>query len=242
MKKFTIFESAIIGLFVGVIFATYLVYVVSMDSFRGAALSWLVLLPLYAKLGIVYSQSLTQIFFGTVLVFTVYGAIFGVIGFLGKKVMITLITLAVLAFLFTAFEQVTNSSNIVAADNGTLVAAVYRSRASEPNQYFGSLESRGDLNSDGREDIAFIASREDQERGSLFYVMASLATDAGHTGTNMVFMGDKVKPVSMVVSNNKIIVTYSDLKDKKASTTNEYFYEIISGVLIKSDTSTTTNQ
>jgi hypothetical protein len=78
-------------------------------------------------------------------------------------------------------------------------------------RYFGS-EVRGDFNSDSVEDVAFIITREGGGTGTFFYVTALLSENGGFTGTEAVFLGDRITPRTMEYRNGQILVNYLDRK------------------------------
>jgi hypothetical protein len=77
MKKYTLFETSIIGLFIGVIVATYSAYLNSSGAFVGKVLSWVTLSPLLGLWHSPLRESLVVQFIFIVLVFAIYGVILG---------------------------------------------------------------------------------------------------------------------------------------------------------------------
>lgn len=76
---------------------------------------------------------------------------------------------------------------------------------------FGN-EAYGDLDGDGREDVAFLVTQQGGGSGTFFYVSVALATDAGYRGTNALLLGDRIAPQGTRIENGLIIVNYADRK------------------------------
>jgi hypothetical protein len=79
----------------------------------------------------------------------------------------------------------------------------------EGMEYFGN-EVRGDFNSDGKDDAAFIVTQQPGGSGTFFYIAATLGTAQGSHETNSVFLGDRIAPQSTEFRNGIIIVNYAD--------------------------------
>jgi hypothetical protein len=76
-------------------------------------------------------------------------------------------------------------------------------------RYFGN-EAVGDLNGDGKQDVAFLITQEGGGSGTFFYEVAALLTDQGYLGTNAVLLGDRIAPQTTAIDNATIIVNYAD--------------------------------
>ncbi len=76
-------------------------------------------------------------------------------------------------------------------------------------RYFGN-EATGDLNGDGRDDVAFLLVQDGGGSGTFFYVVAALAGADGYTGTNAVYLGDRIAPQTTEVRDGTVIVNYAD--------------------------------
>jgi|GEM_PF-2768145 len=80
----------------------------------------------------------------------------------------------------------------------------------ESTQFFGN-EAKGDLNDDGIPDLAFIFTRETGGSGTFYYAVAALQNSAGrYTGTNAVFLGDRIAPQSSEIRNGNLVVNFAD--------------------------------
>jgi hypothetical protein len=181
------------------------------------------------------NASLAIEFIGMVLVYIMYGLI---VGFLVKKGGKTKWATIIIVFIICAlaiFQQ------IIGVAPAQVVSPVVYSNVTTPSkqikqpalpadqQYFGN-EVVGDLNGDGVSDIAFIISRVDPDRGTLYYLVSSLTTDKGHVGTNLLYLGDKVEPKVISITDGIIGVTYVD-HTSKATTTKVFYAHVESGNL-----------
>lgn len=108
-------------------------------------------------------------------------------------------------------------------------------------RYFGN-EAFGDLNGDGKEDVAFLLTQNSSGSGTFYYVVAALVTDSGYQGTNAIFLGDRIAPQTTTIENGMVIVNYSDRKADEPFTTppsvamTKYF-KIMEGKLININSS-----
>ena len=85
-------------------------------------------------------------------------------------------------------------------------------------RYFGN-EAIGDLNNDGKDDIAFLLTQSSGGSGTFFYVVAAIQTSNGVEGTNAIFLGDRIAPQSTSMENGIITVNYADRNPGEAFTT-----------------------
>lgn len=243
MNKFTIFESSIIGLFVGVIISTYVAFLDSTGRFIGSVLNWVSLIPLFDKIPFLLGRSLFITFLCIVFVYLVYGVFFGIIiKFTHKTTYIAFFI--TLLFLGMSFEQYFGSKThkIVTQDYTPIVVqTITKEKEKTPEQYFGN-EVVGDLNGDDKDDVAFIIPRPDEVDGMLYYLTAALHDEKGHSGTNLVFLGYKIDPKTIEIENQQIIIHYIERGDKTATTTKTFYAQIVGNLLkkVKPSVSTTT--
>lgn len=77
-------------------------------------------------------------------------------------------------------------------------------------RYFGS-EAWGDLNRDGREDVAFVLTQETGGSGTFFYAVAALDLERGFAGSQALLLGDRIAPQSTVVQpDGTIVIAFAD--------------------------------
>lgn len=85
-------------------------------------------------------------------------------------------------------------------------------------RYFGN-EAIGDLNNDGKGDVAFLLTQSSGGSGTFFYVVAAIQTSNGVEGTNAIFLGDRIAPQSTSMENGIITVNYADRNPGESFTT-----------------------
>lgn len=107
-----------------------------------------------------------------------------------------------------------NINYTIDGDNITLVdgkaeTSIPDSSMKIVTEYF-DLEKFTDLNGDGRDDVVFVLSQETGGTGVFYYLVAALNTDNGWIGSRAYFIGDRVIPKSLVVSDNIISLNYLD--------------------------------
>ena len=231
MKKFTVFETSIIGIFVGVVIAAYLTFLSSTGGYIGSLLGWLSWKPLISFFGLPEKQLFIVSFIFFIVVYAVYGAIIGLILKNSKKSG-TIVTTLILLIVAVGFQQtivswqIPTSPQDVVNQTAAIITSVMKP-VSSPQQYFG-MEATGDLNSDDTDDIAFILHRDDPSRGVLYYLTTAIATSTGHEGTNLVFLGDKVKPQDISINNEIVDIDYTL---GTSTTTRQFYAHIINGNL-----------
>ena len=86
-------------------------------------------------------------------------------------------------------------------------------------RYFGN-EAIGDLNGDGKEDAAFVITRDGGGSGVFYYVVAAIRTDAGYDTTGAFFLGDRIAPQSSEIRDGKLYVNYAERKEGEPMSEN----------------------
>ena len=238
MKKLTIFETSIIGFLVGVVVAAYLAFLVGTDGFVGNVISWLALVPLTSMIAVPQSFSLVVSFALSVVVFTIYGALVGFALKKHSKAGVVVVIFALVVMAGGAYEQVKGSStHVPLVIDPIYTAAIIDAqpkRVPIPQQYFGR-EVFGDLNSDGVDDVAFLITRDDDDRGTLHYLVTALTFDGGKAGTNLIFAGEKLNPLRLSIENGLVVLEYEDYTDRQQIATSTIYAQVINGVLKKTD-------
>lgn len=82
------------------------------------------------------------------------------------------------------------------------------SSATTTTVYFGN-EATGDLNADGKDDVAFILTQSTGGSGTFYYLAVALRTDTGYKGTNAIFLGDRIAPQTTEVKDGEIVTNYA---------------------------------
>ena len=86
------------------------------------------------------------------------------------------------------------------------------SASKQVTRYFGNVIDI-DLNSDGLMDSAFLLVQDNGGSGTFYFVAAAIRTQDGYTGTNGIFLGDRIAPQSTTLDPNnssQFIVNYAD--------------------------------
>jgi len=231
MKKLSIFEAGILGLFIGVIIATYLTFIISSEGVVGNILSLISLQPILNLLPIAENSILFVSFAFFVFVYLLYGLIIGIIIHFISKPKILIIPLIIIIGGIGFEEFINHSKPITGQSNfdSYSVAAVVRSVPQTPKQYFGN-EAIGDLNGDNKDDVAFLIHRDDEDRGKLYYLTTAIGTSTGYIGTNLIFLGEKISPQNISIEDSLIIIDYIT---KTSSSTQQQFAHIKDGILEK---------
>jgi heat shock protein HslJ len=104
-------------------------------------------------------------------------------------------------------------------------------------RYFGN-EATGDLNGDGKADVAFIITQDTGGSGTFYYVVAALSSANGYTGTNAMLLGDRVAPQNTAIQDAMILVNYVDRKpdepmSAKPSVGVSKYFKVVDGKLVE---------
>ena len=132
----------------------------------------------------------------------------------------TLIALGVLVVLVAAFFGFNAYIYDEKRDGGYTDAVYFLSGedirlGSNGLQYFGN-EVRGDLDSDGDEDIAFLVTHQPGGSGTFYYLAGAIKEDGGYRGTNLMLIGDRIAPQTTEYRDldapygARVIVNYAD--------------------------------
>lgn len=234
MTKLNILETSILGLLVGSAISAYITYLIGINALIGKTLEIVSLRPLLQHIVTIYGLNIsntttlviTFVFF--TLVFTIYGALIGLVFKFSSSTKYIVIGLGVIVLIVATEQIIRNKKFIPAVESQNLPALTRKSQAHTQEKYFG-MEAYGDLSDDGADDIAFIISRKDVERGMLYYLVAALHSANGHDGTNLIFLGDKNKPEKISIENQTIVV---ELTNENGEKTNLYAH-LIEGELVK---------
>ncbi len=135
-----------------------------------------------------------------------------------------------------------NATYTIDGHSVTLVAGVSRvpvtveSATNVVTQYFGN-NATGDLNGDGKDDIAFLLTQNSGGSGTFYYIAALLSSSNGYVGTNAVFLGDRIAPQTTQIREGQLTVNYADRKQGEPMVTkpsvgiSKYFI-VQSGILV----------
>jgi hypothetical protein len=228
MKRSSVLEIAIMSLFVGVTISAYLVYVINYGGFIGRTLRYVSLIPVLNSFNIPGDQMLVVSFLFFILVFVIYGFIIGFMIQKGNKAIFIVVSIILILTTLIIIEQRNGiKSHYVEQDLDTVFTFVQPRKNPLPKeQYFGD-EAVGDLNNDENEDVAFLVPRIDEDR-TVYYVVSSIKTELGHTGTNLLFLGSNVLPKNINIESGVIVIDYTDTT-KKDSVIEKMNFKIVDG-------------
>jgi len=94
--------------------------------------------------------------------------------------------------------------------NGVSVSDVSVDSSSETITRFFGNEAIGDLNNDGKDDVAFILTQEGGGSGTFYYGAVALESDKGYIGLNTILLGDRISPQTTEISDGKVTFNYAD--------------------------------
>jgi hypothetical protein len=77
----------------------------------------------------------------------------------------------------------------------------------------------GDLDGDGDEDAAVVLLHRTGGSGTFYYVAAALSQDEGFSGTNAIFLGDRIAPQSIQVRKGALVANFADRRPGEAMAT-----------------------
>lgn len=109
--------------------------------------------------------------------------------------------------------------SFITLDEGIFEAEIAPGSATKiTTRYFGN-EAIGDLNQDGKSDVAFLLTQDIGGSGTFFYIVVALQTTAGTEGSNAIFLGDRIAPQNTSITNGVITVNYADRNPGEPFTT-----------------------
>lgn len=237
MKSLNLFEIGIVSFLFGVVASIYNIFIIGTDNVMGKVLSFISLKDVLDGFAAPDTLILIASLGFYLLVYTVYGIIFLLIVKLIKKSEYVLFPLLFILIIVIGYQQF--AIKPVTKDEDLFVSSPVVKKPVTPKQYYGT-EARGDLNSDGKDDVAFILKRIDKERGNLFYLSTAIADDNGYNGKDLMFLGNKIEPKTIGIDNGVIRIEYIDHNDKSSTTTQITNVKLINEELkvVESATST----
>lgn len=167
----------------------------------------------------------------------------------GKKLFLILIILgALLGVDYLLYRLIETESPATVAEKTVLDAknATYTVEGQEitlvngrfeNTQYFGN-EAKGDFNGDGIDDVALLLTQDSAGTGRFYYVAAVISSGSGFSGTNAIFLGDRIAPQTTEFINGEIIVNYADRNQGEPMTAEPSVgvsrdFEVLSGRLVE---------
>jgi hypothetical protein len=100
-----------------------------------------------------------------------------------------------------------DGKKVVLKNGLSSVPAAPGSASSVTTRYIGKL-AHGDLTRDGKEDVAYLVTRDGPGSGRFYYVVAAIAGKNGYKTTNAFLVGDRISPPSLRISSNELQVNF----------------------------------
>jgi hypothetical protein len=96
---------------------------------------------------------------------------------------------------------------VVLSDGTSQVAAAPGSASMVTTRYLGK-HARGDLTNDGRDDLAYLVTRDGGGSGRFTYVVVARNGPTGYRTTNAFPVGDRVEPQSLRIVSQRLEVNF----------------------------------
>ena|SRR3989344_4151268 len=94
-----------------------------------------------------------------------------------------------------------DGKSVTLVDGVSETEAAPGSASKVTTRYFGN-EAKGDLNNDGKDDMAFLISQSGGGSGLFYYAVVALATGDGYKMTNAFFVGDRIAPQTTEINTS----------------------------------------
>ena len=94
--------------------------------------------------------------------------------------------------------------------NGYYEATAAPDSASKVKASMFSEPVYGDIDKDGDKDAVMFIVFEPGGSGTFFYVALAINTEGGFYGTTAVLLGDRIKPINLIVRNSMVLATFAD--------------------------------
>ncbi len=104
---------------------------------------------------------------------------------------------------------VIEGQSVTLMDGHSQIPAAPGSASMISTEYFGN-EAMGDVNGDGKDDIAFLITQSTGGTGTFYYAVVALRTDAGYTMTNAFLIGDRIAPQTTEIHSGEIYVNFAE--------------------------------
>jgi hypothetical protein len=207
MKNLMILESLIVGFLLGIAVSAYIIYMDTVGRNIGDVLNMLSLNPVLESSK--YQDSIFISFIFYIVVYMVYTLLLNLIMRINKKVRIILLLVIICLLTLIGFQQNKAFKNNPSADLLGSDVILENNNTKEIKKYFGEYEAFGNLNSDNKEDVAFVVKIGDEEDVSIsYYLSASIKDSQGYIAKNLVYIDEDIKVESIKIEDNKIHLAF----------------------------------
>lgn len=213
MKSFKIIESIVIGFLIGVVVSVYILFMDTATRDIGTILKTISLNSLISYFPAQYSNSIIFNFLFYICVYVVYAVVLNLLFKIHKKIALTVSTFMFVILVLVIIQQI-NAFRAPIVKAEPIVETAHLS--SNIKKYFGE-EAKGDLNNDQKEDVAFLIKRkEGNNDGDMYYLTASLKTDQGYQGLNLLYLGQRINIESLIIEEGIISVVYKEFNSEES--------------------------
>lgn len=102
--------------------------------------------------------------------------------------------------------------NEITLINGEAETEVAPGSASKMTTWYFGNEATGDLNGDGKDDMAYLIAQDSGGSGLFYYAVVALKKDSGYEITNTFFVGDRIAPQSTRIVARELHVNFAERK------------------------------
>jgi hypothetical protein len=161
-----------------------------------------------------------------------------------KKLLIIILLIAVSVFLYTRLDMILPDKTVILPNNENKdfrpdpssatftiddeAVTLSQGRNEQPLTSSSHLTEEttlldlfayGDLNSDDKDDTALFLSRNSAGSGTFFYLAAYLSGPVTYKGSEALFIGDRIIPQSIAISQDRVTIHYLDRKTEESFNT-----------------------
>ena len=141
-----------------------------------------------------------------------------------KPILSLIILILITSFFYSNASEVSKSTRrlkpqksgfiidgkLIKLKKGVSEIRIDKSSASKIVTKYTGMNAKGDLNSDSAGDMAVILTQETGGSGTFYYVAVISSKNKRYTGSNAIFLGDRIKVDRVVIEDGAVVVNYLD--------------------------------